>query len=432
MAKRTQYSMYHQNATVGKIGRITPFMILPVCPGDTWQGVVGQLIRLSPMKKALLQDIYVDCFVHYVPNRLLMSDWEDFIAEGPVISPTYSIPTVTVGAGVNTYDSVFQISDAADASAYSAFPTYALNLIWNEFFRDDDQAVRAPTATPGEVGIAVNFKKDYWSTLQDDIGYPDDDHYFDTNVGSGTQASAREVLEAIAKQKAAMKRATYGTRYVDILRSYGINVNYQMLQRPETVAISRGTINVTDVVSTSDATGATLGELAGHGISGGRLKLRRKTFPEHGILMGTCVLRPTMSDSAMAEWHDTAHTYEHFWDPGLFSLPPVTVTKFDVTPSIDLAQRADVLGYQPWGEWYRKALSRKHTFLANAGVGVVIPDFLPKTDYAIDDLRTISSNDYDAIFSDSSTLYHWQGSFVNKLKVLRRLPRANASALRGT
>ena len=92
-----------------------------------------------------------------------------------------------------------------------------------------------------------------------------------------------------------MKRETYGTRYIDILRSYGINVNYQMLQRPEVVAIARNTVNVTDVVQTSAGTG-NLGDLAGHGISGGRLVLRRKSFPEHGTLMGLAVLRPPMTD----------------------------------------------------------------------------------------------------------------------------------------
>lgn len=425
MAKRTTYSLTHQNATLSDFGRITPFLLQEVAPGDTWSGNVGALIRLSPLKKAMLQDIYVDLMVFYVPHRLVYANWEDFIAEGPMDTPTYSVPSYSVAAGASTYESLFQVANGVSTTTYSALRLYALNLIWNEFFRDDEQTARSPGDTPGQFGIPINWKKDYWSTIQLRLGFAQQQHYFSTNVGSGTQASARDVLDAIARQKVALKRATYGSRYIDILRSMGINVNYQMLQRPEVVAVSRSSVNVTDVVQTSADTG-NLGDLAGHGISGSRIRIRRKSFPEHGSLIGVAVLRPVMSDSKLCEWFDRPRTYENFYDPGLITLPPVNVAKQDAMPCINSANRTGLLAYQPWGEWYRKALSRKH--LSLGATGFSSGNFLSASDLTRDELVEIDPTDFDSIFADT-TFRHWQGSFVNKLRVHRRIPRSNLGAL---
>ena len=426
MAKRTQYALTSQNATLSDFGRITPFLSQEVAPGDTWSGNVGALIRLSPLKKAMLQDVYVDMFVFYIPHRLVYANWEDFIAEGPMDTPTYSTPSYSVSATNTAYNSLFQVANGTATTTYSALPLYGLNLCYNEFFRDDEDAVRNPTDTPGQYGIEVNWKKDYWSTIQLRTGYAQQEHYFSTNVGSGTQASAQDVLDALARQKVAMKRATYGSRYIDILRSMGINVNYQMLQRPEVVAVARSSINVTDVVQTSAATG-NLGDLAGHGISGSRIRIRRKSFPEHGRLLGVALLRPVMSDSKLCEWFDRPRTYENYYDPGLITLPPVNVAKQDAMPCIASGVRTNLLGYQPWGEWYRHALSRKHLTLSSTP-GYAYADFTSASDISRTDLVNMQSSDFDSIFADTS-LRHWQGSFVNKMRVKRRIPKTNLGAL---
>ena len=290
--------MYHQVATIGQLGKMTPFLMQEVAPGDRWSGKVGALIRMSPMKKALLHDIFVDLFVFYVPHRLVYANWEEFIAEGPASVPTYTLPTVSVGAGSSSYMSLFMQANGVSATTYSALRLYAFNLIFNEFFRDDEQALRNPTDSPGSSGVQVNFKRDYWSELQAQIATADAEHYAPV---AASLVSAKDILDAIARQKVSMKRETYGTRYIDILRSYGIRVNYQMLQRPEVCAIARGSINVTDVVQTASAT---LGDLAGHGIGASRLTLKRCVFPEHGTLMGIAVVRPTMVDSKLCDYFD--------------------------------------------------------------------------------------------------------------------------------
>ncbi len=417
--KRSAYSMMHQVATCSQLGRLCPTMIQEVSPGDTWSGKTGILVRLSPLKRALLIDIHVDQFAFYIPHRLVMADWEDFIAAGPDDTPAFSIPTVSLANPVNTLECLFMAPPNSGQTAvnYSALRLFAYNLVFNEYFRDDSDTPALPTAHPGIFGKQINYKKQYWTELSDVLGFSQADQFVDSNAGSGDQVSATEILRAIQRQKVAMKRATYGTRYVDILRSYGINVNYQMLQRPELVGLSRGSINITDVVASD---GANLGDLAGHGISGNRLQFKRKTFPEHGTLMSFVTLRPIYADPRVNEWFDLPRTYDSFYDPGLVPLPPVAVQKQDVQPNMDDATRADILGFQPWGEQYRKSLSRVHVLLQD---WTGAPE-LNGADFSSAGLRNFSSAVYDTIFS-STSFGHYQVSAVHKFQKLSLLPKGN-------
>jgi len=416
------YSMSHQVATVGAIGRLAPTCIQYVNPGDTWSGKCGQLIRLSPLKRALLTDLFVDNFFFYVPYRLIWADWENFIADGPMDVPNHSPPTEAVGVDSTSLSCLF-LAGGETAITYSAMSEYAYNLIWNEYFRDDNDPTRVPSQAPGQFGAEVYYKKDYWTCLREQLGHGQSDQLIPLDA-TAENISATEILRGLAQQKIAMKRATYGTRYVDILRSFGISVNYQMLQRPEVCAMSRGTVNVTDVVQTTDGAGPDneLGELGGHGISGNRLSLRRKTFPEHGILMGLAVVRPVHLDKLYNEWlENRGRTYQDYYDPGLVPLPPVAVEKGDVAPVLQSLD--DIIGYQPWGEWYRKAMSRVHMNLDDEWVPGAAGDL---TDININDLRKIDADQYDSLFQTPVEPFgHFQISQVNHLRALRLIPRTN-------
>lgn len=414
--------MTHEVCTLGQIGRLCPIMIQEVAPGDTWSGKTGILVRLSPLKRALLSTMYVDQFTMYVPHRLNIPDWEDFIAAGPMDTPSVELPTINIGQ-TSDFNSIF-LHRNSEAGSYeaSAISTRAYNLIHNEYFRDEQSSIRTPDQAPGTFGAQVNFKKDYWTVIRENIGFEQTEHFADVTSGTPDQVSAIAILEAIARQKIATKRATYGTRYIDILRSYGINVNYQMLQRPEIVAMGRGSINVTDVVNTSvgNQAGEELGVLSGHGISGTRLALRRKTFPEHGTLMSFVLVRPVHMSSRFADWFDRKREYTSYYDPGLVPLPPVEVTASDVIPSEGTLPG---IGFRAWGNWYRSSMSRAHEIL-DEWIGDGFPD---ETAATAVNLRSINSADYDNLFNDTA-FGHFQVSAVHKMRALRALPRSNIAA----
>lgn len=416
--------MFHNIATCGKTGTLTPILIQEVAPNDTWQGVSGMLLRFSPLVKAIVQDLFVDVVYVYLPHRMVWADWEDFYTEGPIDSPSHSVPTVTVASADKEYRSLFWRPHSTENTAkFNALRLYAYNLAFNDLFNDSNYTPKAPDAKPDtEYGHLVSYKKDYWTTLSDNLGVDQNEFFFDTNRGSGTQASANDVLEAVARQKIELRKRQYGSRYVDNLRAMGVNINYQMLQRPEVVAIHRTMVNVTDVVNTSDTN---LGHLAGHAISGSSIRMRRRTFPEHGTLMGFVTVRPTHMNQSYNDWFDTARDYSSFYDPGQVLLPPVEVTTGDVYPAGSIATRSNSLGWMCWGNWYRNAQSKVHADLAEWTLDgrVASSDAGPTTSTQ---LRGFSNGLHDAEFDDV-TDGHFQVALSHRLTATRLLPKQGVS-----
>lgn len=421
--KRYRYNLTHQVASAGSLGQLIPFCIMEVAPGDTFSGKVGMLVRFSPLKKALLMDIDVDLFMTYTPHRLVDSGWEDFVANGPVAAGT-TVPSITLAAaGADDMPHLRYVNRAGSTRSQSAYRLYCYNLIYNEYFRDDDDTPVANTDRNSGLPWSVNAKKNFYTTLSENLG-ESESHIVDVQSGTPDFVRAEDILQAVAQQKVAMKRATYGTRYVDILKSMGININYQMLQRPEIVGVGRSTVNVTDVVSTNDA--STLGELAGHGISGVRLTVKRKSFPEHGTLMGVMVARPKYTFEGINDWFDTPRDYTSYYDPGFHPLPPVDVQLGDVMTDTISSGSA---GHTPWGEWYRRA--------TNWMGPTEVSDFVAKHYQAADttisrtDLRQISPSTYADIF-ENTTKGQIQFSAVNKLSALRLIPRKSGVVFPGS
>ena len=401
--------MHHTTVNRGLIGGLIPFMRLEVEPGSTWSGKCGLLIRLSPLQRALLADVYVDTYIFYVPHRLVWSEWTDFLAEGPstwVTSPR-TVPVVTY-----THDALWY--DEPNLEQKSAFPVYSYNLIFNEFFRDPDFPAVSPTAKSSTADMCwpVSPKRHWINQIRDNLEV-ENPATVDT---SGATVTVEEILRSVAEQKDKMKKATYGSRYVDILRSYGVKIDYNMLQRPEMVAHSHGQLNITDVVA-SDA--ANLGDLGGYGIGGRRISVRRKSFPEHGTLMGVFVLRPPFMDPHIHDYLDRGgRVYEDYFDPGLTRLPPKQITQQDVTWE---ETTDNVLGYTPWYEWYRHALSLVPATMENW----VLPhlEAAARTSIINASLQNINNSGSwgNNQFTDVSNL-HLQFSAVNSLKKISPVP----------
>lgn len=430
LRKRTQYNLTHQVSTVGNIGNLVPFMIQEVAPGDTWSGKTGMLIRFAPLKRAALQDFYVDTFYFYVPHRMVWADWESFLIQGPMDDPDFSPPVANVPFGDNSYQSLFWMPHTTEGKGYNGLRLHAYNLVWNEFFRDPGEGIANPTDPPGQTGRRTYYKKDFWTTLQSWPGYAESDKYVDTTAGDGSQVSAMEILRAVAQQKIAMKRATYGTKYVDVLRSYGINVNYQMLQRPELVGVGRGVMNVTDVVATGygQSPGESIGQLSGHGISGHRAVVKRKSFPEHGTLFGMLVVRPRFAEPRGVDWFDSPRTYKDYYDPGLVPMPSVEVKKKDAAVAINDAVEEQILGYKPWGDWYRSTGNKVHGDLDESWFGR--PTLDEDGTFNLFTIKRCEASDYNDLFQDV-TYSQFQVVALNQFRALRLLPRNNMSAFTG-
>lgn len=145
--KRTKFDRSHVYKTTFDSGKLIPVFVDEVLPGDTTRMSVNYFARLATPIKPIMDNIYLDWFFFFVPNRLVWEHWQNFCfeQEDPDDSTDYVIPTVTAtGNSDNSYiGSLWDyfglpVNTSGNLSGISALPFRAVYLIWNEWFRDEN------------------------------------------------------------------------------------------------------------------------------------------------------------------------------------------------------------------------------------------------------------------------------------------------------
>lgn len=145
--RRTKFDRSHVYKTTFNAGRLIPVFVDEVLPGDTTRMSVNYFARLATPVKPIMDNIYLDWFFFFVPNRLVWEHWQNFCfeQEDPDDSTDYVIPTVTAaGNSDNAYvGSLWDyfglpVNTAGNLSGISALPFRGVYLIWNEWFRDEN------------------------------------------------------------------------------------------------------------------------------------------------------------------------------------------------------------------------------------------------------------------------------------------------------
>lgn len=125
-------------------GLLIPFYVDEILPGDTIANLnVTSFARLSTPVVPFIDNLWMDFHFFFVPSRLVWSNWRRFCGEqdNPGDSTDYLVPQVsmdedTVAVG-SVYD-YFGIPPGVSGFRFSALPLRAYNLIWNEFYRDEN------------------------------------------------------------------------------------------------------------------------------------------------------------------------------------------------------------------------------------------------------------------------------------------------------
>lgn len=145
--KRTKFDRSHVYKTTFNSGKLIPVFIDEVLPGDTTRMSVNYFARLATPIKPIMDNIYLDWFFFFVPNRLVWEHWQNFCfeQEDPDDSTDYVIPTVTAtGNSDNAYlGSLWDyfglpVNTSGNLSGISALPFRGVYLIYNEWFRDEN------------------------------------------------------------------------------------------------------------------------------------------------------------------------------------------------------------------------------------------------------------------------------------------------------
>ena len=145
--RRTKFDRSHVYKTTFNSGNLIPVFVDEVLPGDTTRMSVNYFARLATPIKPIMDNIYLDWFFFFVPNRLVWEHWQNFCfeQEDPDDSTDYVIPTVTATANSdnNYVGSLWDyfglpVNTANNISGISALPFRGVYLIWNEWFRDEN------------------------------------------------------------------------------------------------------------------------------------------------------------------------------------------------------------------------------------------------------------------------------------------------------
>lgn len=125
---------------------LNPIFVDEVLPGDTFNLKLKCFARLATQVVPIMDNMYIDFFFFFVPNRLVFSYWERLngaATPDPDTSTDIILPTMPFAAGKPDVDSIYDkmglpTDVAAGYTLHNTLPLRAYNLIWNEWFRDQN------------------------------------------------------------------------------------------------------------------------------------------------------------------------------------------------------------------------------------------------------------------------------------------------------
>lgn len=142
---RSTFNRDHSVKTSFNVGDIVPFFVEEVLPGDTFDITTSKVVRMPSLLTPIMDNIYLDTYYFFVPNRLCWTHWRELMGENTQSAwiPTveYQVPQITApaaGWNIGTLADYFGIPTGVPGLSVNALPFRAYALICNEWFRDEN------------------------------------------------------------------------------------------------------------------------------------------------------------------------------------------------------------------------------------------------------------------------------------------------------
>lgn len=168
-----QRSVFNRDSSVKttfNVGELIPFYCDEVLPGDTFSIDRSIVARLQTLITPPMDNLYLDTYFFFVPNRLVWEHWKQFCGENtesPWIPQTeYSVPQLTAPVGgweVGTLADYFGIPTGVENLSVNAMPFRGYSLIVNDWFRDENlcDPLNIPVSDATVAGVnTANFVSD--------------------------------------------------------------------------------------------------------------------------------------------------------------------------------------------------------------------------------------------------------------------------------
>lgn len=106
---RSSFQIQTTHKTTFDAGYLIPVYVDEILPGDTFNLKMTAFARLATPLYPIMDNMHLDSFFFFVPNRLVWDNWQKFMGEqtNPGDSTAYLIPTMESTAGGYAIGSVF-------------------------------------------------------------------------------------------------------------------------------------------------------------------------------------------------------------------------------------------------------------------------------------------------------------------------------------
>jgi len=178
---RSSFDCQSTHKTTFDAGNLVPVYVDEVLPGDTFKLNMTAFARLSTPLFPIMDNMVLDSFFFFVPNRLIWSNWQKFMGQqaNPSDSISYVVPQQVSPSGGYAIGSLQDYMglptagqvDPSSTVSHCAFWPRAYNLIWNEWFRDENLQNSVTVDTGDGPDTVANYnllkrgkRKDYFTS----------------------------------------------------------------------------------------------------------------------------------------------------------------------------------------------------------------------------------------------------------------------------
>lgn len=203
--KKNAFDLSHERKLSCNMSELVPILCEEVIPGDTFRLNSEIMMRLAPLISPVMHRVNVYTHFFFVPNRLVWDNWQKFITGGErgldsPVHPFFQIDSFAADkyAPGSLLDHLgYSSVDTVTTKKVNALPARAYNLIWNEYYRDQNlqDEVTILKSDGLDISTSLNILKRSWEKDYFTSALPNTQKGGDVRIPLDTQSAPIEVAD---------------------------------------------------------------------------------------------------------------------------------------------------------------------------------------------------------------------------------------------